>query len=344
MSHLKIIESLQKKEYKPIYFLHGEETFFMDEITKVFEEEIMNESEKSFNFTVMYGKESNARLVEDNARRFPMMASHQIVILKEAQEMRTLGDLKKYAENPTPSTLLLICYKHKKYDMRSGFAKAVKKKGTVLECKKLYDNEIGGWVRDYLSGKGYDIKSAALDLMTEYLGSNLSKIANEVEKLSLNVPKGKKLTKEIIQENIGISKDYNVFELQEAVGVRDSLKVHRMVNHFASNPRKHPFVLTISSMYGFFSKLYIASGAVKLSDLEMAKALGFTFRDPKKAQYAARYRVEKFRKSLRYYSREHIEKVLALLAEYDLKSKGVNNANTSESELLKELVIRIMGV
>ncbi len=344
MSHLKIIQSLRKKEYKPIYFLHGEETFFMDEVTKVFEEELMNESEKSFNFTVMYGKESTARLVEDNARRFPMMSTHQIVILKEAQEMRTLGDLKKYAENPTPSTLLLICYKHKKYDMRSGFAKAVKKTGEVLECKKLYDNEIGGWIRDYLGGKGHDIKSDALDLMTEYLGANLSKIANEVEKLSLNVPAGKKLTKEIIQENIGISKDYNVFELQEAVGVRNSLKVHRIVNHFASNPRKHPFVMTISSLYGFFSKLYIASGAAKLSDLEMAKALGFTFRDPKKAQYAAKYRVEKFRKSLRFYSRSHIEKVLALLSEYDLKSKGVDNAGTPESELLKELVIRIMSV
>jgi DNA polymerase-3 subunit delta len=342
MSHQKIIESIRKKEYKPVYFLHGVEPFFIDEITKVFEEEILSEAEKSFNFTVFYGKDSNFRQIRDTASRFPMMASHQVVIIKEAQEMKSLNDLKAYIERAAPTTILLICHKYKKYDMRSAFGKALKKtKVEIFESKKFYDNQIPQWTRDYLSSQGYEIKSDALDMMTEHLGADLSKIANEVKKLAINVPKGTKLTTKHIQDNVGISKDFNVFELQEAIGIKNALKAHRIVNHFAKNTKKYPLMMTLASLYGFFSKLYIAASHARSTDLDMAKALGITFRDPKKAQYAAKFRVEKFRKSIKHYSKSQIEGVFSVLKEYDLKYKGVDNTGTPEGELLKEMVVKI---
>ncbi len=343
MKHTDIITSIKKKEYKPVYFLHGEESFFIDQITKVFEENILNESEKSFNFTVLYGKENDFRAVGDNAARFPMMASHQVIIVKEAQEMKTLSELKAYIQKPTPTTILLICHKHKKYDMRSAFGKALKANAVVFESKKLYDNEIPKWVSKHIASMGYKIEDSALDLLSEHLGSNLSKIANELDKLSINVAKETLITPKLIQEHIGISKDYNVFELQEALGQKNALKTHRIINHFASNTRKYPLMMTLASLYGFFSKLYIAAAYARSSDLEMAKALGFTFRDPNKAAYAARFRVAKFKTGVKHYSKDQVENVFSILKEYDLKYKGVGNVNTPEGELLKEMVIRILA-
>ncbi len=342
MSHQQIISAIKNKEYKPVYFIHGAESFFIDEITKAFEQLILTEAEKSFNFSVFYGKDTDFTAVRDTAMRFPMMASHQVVIVKEAQEMKSLAKLKGYIEHASPTTILLICHKHKKYDMRSAFGKVLKAKAEVFESKKLYDNQIAGWVRDYIKTKGFKIDDNALELLSEHLGTDLSKIANEVEKLSINIPKGTTLTAQHIEDNIGISKDFNVFELQEALGVKDALKTHRIVNHFASNTRKYPLMMTLASLYGFFSKLYIAAAHSRSSDLEMATALGFKFRDPKKAQYAAKFRVEKFRKAIRYYSKEQVEHIFSILKEYDLKYKGVNNTGTPEGELLKEMVVKIM--
>lgn len=325
-----------------MYFLHGTESFFIDEITKIFENEILAESEKSFNYTVLYGKDTDYKTVRDTAMRFPMMASHQVVILKEAQEMRSLSELKFYIENPVPSTLLLICHKHKRYDMRSSFGKALKKNAEVFESKSLYDNQVPDWIRSYLDTQGYKIKGSALDLLSEYLGTNLSKIANEIKKLSINIPKGTELTTQHIEDNIGISKDYNVFELQEALGHKDSLKAHRIALNFASNPKKHPLAMTLASLYGFFSRLYIASTYTRSSDLEMASALGFTFKDPNKAKYAAKFRVEKFRKALRFYNRSQIERAFSVIRETDLKYKGVGDTGTNEGELLRELIVKVI--
>lgn len=341
MSHEKIISSIKKKEFKPVYFLHGTESFFIDEITKVFENNILTEAEKSFNFSIFYGKDSDFTAVRDTAMRFPMMASHQLVIIKEAQEMKTLDKLKPYLENAAPTTILLICYKYKKYDMRSAFGKTLKAKAEIFESKKLYDNQIAGWVKDYLLSQGYKIESNALEMLTEHLGTELSKIANEIEKLSINIPKGTTLTSQHIEDNVGISKDFNIFELQDAVGVKNSLKAHRIVNHFASNSKKYPLAMTLASLYGFFSKLYIAAAYARSSDLEMAKALGFKFNDPSKAQYAARFRVEKFRKSVKHYSTEQVESIFSILKEYDLKYKGVKNTGTPEGELLREMIVKI---
>ncbi len=343
MSHIQIIESIKKKDFKPVYFLHGEESFFIDEITQFFENDILTEGEKSFNFSVFYGKEHDYKTVRDNAYRFPMMASHQVIIVKEAQEMKSLAELKDYIEKPSPTTLLLICYKHKKYDMRSAFGKALKAKATVFESKKLYENQIPQWIQNHIQSVGFSIENNALELLTEHLGSNLSKIVNEVEKLSINLKKGTKITPQHIQDNIGISKDYNVFELQEAIGSKNQFKTFQIVHHFSSNSKKYPLMMTLSSLYGFFSKLYIAISFHRSSDLEMAQALGFKFSNPSKAQYAAKFRVEKFRKSLRYYSRPQIESIFSILKEYDLKYKGVNNVNTPESELLKEMVVKILN-
>ncbi len=343
MTHLDIIKSIKKKEFKPVYFLHGVESYFIDEVTKVFEQNILSESEKSFNFTVLYGKENDFRAVRDAAYRFPMMAPYQVIIVKEAQEMKTLNELKTYIEKPTQTTILLFCHKHKKYDMRSAFGKALKKNAVVLEAKKLYDNEIPKWIQKYISNMGYSIEDNALDLLNDHLGTDLSKIANELEKLSINVAKGTLIDAKIIQDNIGISKDYNVFELQEALGQKNNLKTHRIINHFATNSKKYPLMMTLASLYGYFSKLYIAAAYARSSDLEMATAMGIKFRDPNKAQYAARFRVAKFRTGIKNYPKAKIERIFSIIKEYDLKYKGVNNSNTNEGELLKELIIKILS-
>ncbi len=343
MTHDQIIADIRKKEFKPVYFLHGTEPFFMDEITKVFEEEILNESEKAFNMTVMYGKDSHFKTVVDAARRFPVMASHQVVILKEAQEMKTLGELKTYAQNPAPTTLMLIVHKHKKYDMRSAFGKAAKASGIVLECKQLYDNQVPAWIRKSIKSRGYDVEDRALELLTEYLGTELSKISNELDKLSLNIEKGTVINTDLVQKNIGISKDYNVFELQDAIGAKNREKCVRIIRHFAANPRKHSVIHLLASLYSYFSKLYIAGTYSGSSDLELAKAMGFKFRDERKAQYAAKHRVAPYRIAMRNYSRQHIERAFNILKEYDLRSKGVGDVGTPQGELMKELVLKILG-
>jgi DNA polymerase-3 subunit delta len=326
-----IIKDLKSKKYSPIYFLHGEESYFIDEIANYIEKNVLNESEKSFNQTILYGKEANYNAVVDTARRFPIMAERQVLVIKEAKEMRDLAKLERYVANPAPTTLLVICHKHKKLDQRSKLAKALKKNAIIFESKKLYDNQMADWVSTYLRKYQYKIKHDATQLIVEYLGTDLSKVANELDKLMLNIPKGAEISMADVQKNIGISKDYNIFELQSALGKRDVIKTQRIVSYFISNPRKNPLVQVISSLYGFFSKIYIYHSAGQISDNEMAQKLGT------RAFFLKDYRI-----AAKNFNRTKTEKAIHILSEYDLKSKGVNRDSTPDTELLREMVFKIL--
>ncbi|MEO1627422.1 MAG: DNA polymerase III subunit delta, partial [Bacteroidota bacterium] len=232
MTYKDILKDLKAKKYAPIYFFHGDEAHYIDLLCKYMEENILSEAERSFNQMVFYGKDSEAKTIIDTACRYPMMAPHQVVILKEAQDMRGLADLISYIEKPVATTIFLICYKYKRFDARTKLAKALKSKAVVFESKRLYDNQVPDWIIGYLRDKKLNITEGAAELVAEYLGTDLSRISNELDKLALNLQAGTQVTEKEVQENIGISKEYNVFELQKALGQMDVLKANRIVNNF----------------------------------------------------------------------------------------------------------------
>jgi len=330
----QILKELKSGNYRPIYFLHGKESYFIDAVAGYIEEHALSESERAFNQTVLYGKETEHKMVLDAARRYPMMASRQVVLLKEAQEMRGLSDLMSYVQQPTETTVLVICYKHKKYNFNSKFGKLLKKQAVVLEGKPLYDNQVPGWISNYLKGKNRPITPKAAELIAENLGTDLSKIANELEKLALNLPAGTQIDDKAVEEHIGISKDYNMFELQKAIGLRDTLKASRIVQYAAGNPKKLALVPLIGALYNYFSKIYLLHAAKNLPEKELLSTL----------QLRSSYFLKEYRAAARNYPRAKTEQVIALLKDYDLKSKGVGYIGTgkAENELMKEMVWRIM--
>ncbi|MFK7810076.1 MAG: DNA polymerase III subunit delta [Saprospiraceae bacterium] len=331
MDFKTILSDLKKKDFKPVYFLHGDEPYYIDQISDYIESKALTEAEQSFNQTVFYGKEAEPKTVIDTCSRYPMMAQHQVVMIKEAQEMKRLVDLELYINKPVPSTILVVCFKHKKFDGRTKFAKAIKANALVFESKKLYDNQVPDWIKNYLKQRKLTIEPQANELIAEYLGSNLSKVANELDKMIINLPKGANVTPKHVQDNIGISKDYNVFELQNALGTRNIAKANRIINYFIANEKKNPLVVVIATLYGYFSKIYQAHFLQGLSDNEMASALG-----------TRSFFVKDYKAARKMYSLGKTESVISILSEYDLKSKGVDNPSTPPSELLREMVWRIL--
>lgn len=334
MKFKDIQAAFKKKNFAPIYFLHGDEPYYLDEIANYIEKNALTEDQKAFNQTVLYGKEGSHLQILDAARRYPMMAERQVVVIKEAQEMKDLIKLEKYIKQPMPTTVLVIVYKYKKFDKRTKFAKALKdsKTAVVFESKKLYDNKIADWATSYLKDKGYILDSSAAELVVEFLGTSLSKIANELGKLMINLPKGTKITVQNIQENIGISKDYNVFELQKALGYKKIEQSQRILNYFKANPKSGPMVMVVSSLYNFFSKVYIYHSIKNSSDNEIAQSLGMR----------SSYFLQDYRIAAKNYNKPKTEQVISLLHEYDMKSKGVNRDSTTDGELMRELVYRIL--
>jgi len=334
LTHQEILSDLKKGQYKPVYFLHGKESYFIDAIADYIEDHVLTESEKAFNHSVFYGKDVNHLSIIDAARQFPMMASNRVVILKEAQEMRSLKELKTYIEKPSDTTLLVICYKHKKFNLNSAFGKVLKKNALVFESKPLYDNQVPDWIQQYLKSKKLKIDPEASNLIAEYLGADLAKVVNEMDKLAINLAPGAQITKQHIEENIGISKDYNVFELQKALGLKDVVKATRIVNYFASNPRKNPLPMVTGSLYNYFSKIYMLRSLKNAPEQEIMKTLNLR----------SAFFLREYRAAVRHYPAAEIEKVLDLLKEFDLKSKGVGYISTGkqEGELLKELVWKIL--
>lgn len=327
-----ILAAIKKGESKPIYFLMGEEPYFVDQIADYIEEHVLREDEKGFNQMVLYGRDVTVDDIIGNAKRFPMMAEKQVIIVKEAQELsRTIEQLTDYVENPQPTTVLVICYKYKKLDKRKKLHKAVSKNGVIYESKRLYDNQVATWIKNTLQSRNYLIAPKAAQMLVEFLGTDLGKIDNELQKLRLICPEGTNITPEIIEENIGISKDFNNFELRKAIGMKDDLKAHRIINYFSQNPKDNPMVVTVSLLFSFFSQLQQYHALGDKSKSNVAKVLKV---NP--------YFVSDYSTAAKNYPMKKVSKAISYLRDADMKSKGVGAANVLQGDLLKELLVKVM--
>ncbi|MGX1930013.1 DNA polymerase III subunit delta [Flagellimonas sp. 2504JD4-2] len=327
----EIVDNIDQGSPKPVYFLMGEEPYYIDKISKYIGDNVLAEEEKGFNQMVLYGKDTSVDEVISNAKRFPMMAEHQVVIVKEAQHLsRNIEKFISYVENPQPSTVLVICYKYKKLDKRKKLYKAIQKNGELFESKKLYENQVSEWIRRTLSGKKYKITPKASVLLVEFLGTDLSKINNELDKLTLVVPEGTEITPELIEQHIGISKDFNNFELKKAIGEKNIKNAVRIIDYFAQNPKDNPFVVTISLLSTFFTQLLQYHGLQDHSPGNVSKVLGV---NP--------YFVNEFTTAAKNYPMKRVSAIVSGLRKLDLKSKGVNANNLSQADLLKELLVQI---
>ena len=331
MSVEKIISDWKKKSFKPLYWLEGEEEYFIDKAVDYAEHHILNESEASFNLSVFYGKDANWADVVNACSRYPMFAERQVVLLKEAQQMRDVEKLEAYIENPLGSTVFVVSYKEKKLDARKKFTKLVKEKGILVTTKKMYDKELPAWTQELLQSKGLSITPKGLVLLVEHIGNDLVRIENEIDKLSINLVKRTNISEDDIEQYIGVSKDYNVFELQSALAAKDMTRSIRIIQYFEANPKAGPIQLVLPSLYSFFSKVFMVFGAGTDEKL-IAAAIGI---NP--------YFMKDYMQAAKLYTYPGVEKALLLLHSYNLKSVGVGSTNTEDASLLKELVVKMIG-
>lgn len=323
------MQSLKAKKFAPFYVVDGEEPFYIDLIGNYFEEHILTPAEKDFNLITLYGKDVEWADVVNACRRFPMFAERQVVILKDAAQMRTLNELAGYLENPAPTTVFLIEHRFKKVDGRGKIAKLAKDKGYYFTSEKLKDEQIPKWIENYGVEIGFHINERESQILATYLGNDLQKIVNEIEKVRINVPDEKLLTAELIQKYIGISREYNVFEMPEALSTGDKEKLYRMLAYFSANPKSAAMPLVIGVFYNYFSKLYMAYGLRGKSDKEMMTALN---------TWGERYQTLK--KTLAVWPLPKVEYTLLLLGKYSAMSVGID-ANIDDKELLKEMIGRL---
>lgn len=340
MKFEEIINELEKKIYRPVYFLMGDEPYFIDEISDYIAANLLNDIEKEFNQTIIYGRDADVSTVISYAKRFPMMANYQVVIVKEAQGMKSLvpdgrekekGLLEYYIEKPLASTILVICYKYKTIDRRKSLAKIIDKNGVLFNSDKLYDNQLPSWIQNFLKKKNYTIRPETALLLSEYLGSDLSKITNELNKLSINVPEGSEITTSHIEYYIGISKDFNVFELQRSLGKKDILKSNQIINYFAANEKENPNIKVIGILFNFYSKILLLHSLRDKSKSIASAELGIN------PYFFVDYQI-----AAGNYNYKKTKQIISLLKKYDLKSKGIDNASVSDGELMKELIYQIL--
>ena len=332
MSAEKIINEWKKGNFKPVYWLEGDETYFIDKIVDYAETSILSKSEVQFNLQVMYGKDTSITDLRSICKTYPMFGERQVVIVKEAQNLKQIEQLEIYINEPQPSTLLVIAYKEKKLDARTKFAKTVKAKGEVLTTKKLYDNELPGWTMSMLATKGLTIDQKALMLMIDHIGNDLSRIENEVDKLIINLKERKNITSEDIEIYVGISKDFNSFELQKAIAYKNFPKAIRIIQYFAANPKVASIQMILPNLYSFFSKVAVAYSLRTSDEKVIASGLGIP-------QFVAK----DYTMAMKNYSYQKVEYILLYLHHYNLRSIGVNDTGTADSELLKELIVKIMN-
>jgi DNA polymerase-3 subunit delta len=332
MSAEKIIADWKKGNFKSLYWLEGEEPYFIDKIVEYAEHKILSESEASFNLTVFYGKDANWADVINACRRYPMFAERQVVLLKEAQQMKDLDKLEGYVDNPLASTVFVVSYKDKKVDARTKFAKLLKTKGELFTTKKLYETELPNWTNTMVANHGLSINQKALNLLVDHVGNDLSRLENEIEKLAVNLGTRKSITEDDIENYIGISKEFNIFELQAAFGKKDFAKAIRIVNYFEKNPKAGPIQLILPSLYSFFSKVYTIFSVASTDDKAVAAQVGIS-----------PFFVKDYIQASRNYTFQGVEKILLLLHYYNLRSLGVQDGGTSDAGLMKELTVKIMS-
>lgn len=335
-------KNIERREFKPVYLLHGEEPYYIDQISNLLQDRVLSESERGFNQTILYGKDTDMQTILNAAKRFPMMSEYQLVLVKEAQELKWgKGDddkkassdpMQAYIENPLGSTILVFCYKHGKFDKRKKIYKAIDKTGLVFESATIYADKVAPWVDDYVKQKQCYIQARASALLAEYLGNDLSKIAGELDKLMLGISQGQEITTTDVQANIGISKDYNVFELQTALGRRDVLKANQIIHYFAKNPKSGPMVMVLGTLNNYFTKILRYHYTTDKSPQNLAKELG-----------VHPFFVKEYEQAARSYNKAQVFRVISHLRTSDLKTKGVGaTGTTADAEWMKELVFKII--
>jgi DNA polymerase III subunit delta len=326
-----IIRDWKRKIYKPVYWLEGEEEYFINEVMDFAEHQILPEEEKSFNLTIFYGKDADWASVVNACRRYPMFAERQVVLLKEAQQMREIAKLEPYIMQPLGSTIFVVSYKDKKVDGRSKLAKLLKEKGELLSTKKMYDNQLPEWVTELLLSRGLTIQQKALALLIDHIGNDLMRIKSEVDKIQINLGNRKMIDEDDVEKYVGVSKEYNAFELQIALAKKDLAKALRIIQYFDSNPKAAPIQLVLPTLYSFFSKVYMIFGIPGPDEKTAASVLG-----------VSPFFVKDYLTAAKNYGFAGTENALLLLHHYNLKSVGVGSVNVEDASLLKELVVKLV--
>jgi DNA polymerase-3 subunit delta len=330
---VKIINDIKAGNIKPVYFLMGDEPYYIDKLTEYIEQNVLQEHERDFNQTILYGRDVTVEDVVGNAKRYPMMADRQVVVVREAQELsRTIENLEQYVENPQETTVLVIAYKYKTLDKRKKLIKLIGKKGVLFESKKMYENQVGTWISRVLQGRGYSIEPKANAMLVEFLGNDLSRISNELNKLQIIFPKGHTITAKDIEVNIGFSKDFNVFELQNALGSKNQLKAYQIAQYFADNPKDNPMVVTTSLVFSFFIKVLKYHGIKDKNPKTVAPILG-----------VSPFFLKDYDLALKNYPMKKVSAIIAALRDIDVKSKGVGANALPIHDLLKEMLVKIFN-
>ena len=331
MTYEQILSEIHKKNFAPVYFLTGDEPYFIDMISDTIENEALDEADRAFNQIVVYGRDVDVETIANHARSFPMMGDRMVVIVKEAQDVKNLENFEPYLDTIPDTTLLVFVYKYKKFDKRKALAKKIDKKGVWFESKALRDYNIPSWIQSYLKGEGYSITPKATQMLADFLGTDLHKIANELKKLIITLPKNKSIDDSDVERNIGISKDYNVFELQNAIGSRDVLKANRIVNYFGDNGKDNPLLVTAINLYSFFTKVMKLHCTQDKSQGNLAAVLGV---NP--------YFVKDYQLAARNYPPQTCIRNISILREFDMKSKGYESGDVSEKDLYREMIFKLM--
>lgn len=332
-----VLKDLKNKKYAPVYFLQGDETYYIDLIADYIEANVLSEADKSFNQTIIYGRDAAMNAVLTNARRFPMMSEKQVVIVREAQQISDINKeagqklLANYVQNPVPSTILVFCYKNKTLDKRKVFAKVIEKHSVTVTTKKLYDNQVPAWIEQYLKAKSFSATAKAVQMLADSIGNDLERQANEIDKMLINFKEKVQIDETIVQRYVGISKDYNVFELQKALISKDVVKANRIVNYFDANEKKNPIIPIIAVLFSFYSKLLIAFHARDKSERNLASVLKV---NP--------YFIKDYLYALKIYQPGQVINNIHYIRQADLRSKGVDNTSAGEGEILKELIFKLL--
>ena len=331
MDHKLLLKEIRNKKFEKIYFLHGEEPYFIDVLTKAIQDNALEESERDFNQSILYGKDAEVLSLISELKSYPMMAERRLVILKEAQYFKAIEQLESYLENPANSTIFVICYKYKTFDARKKTLKNALKNGVVFKSEKVKEYQLAEWIQQYIKTTGYELTSKACMLLIESLGNDLGRIVKELEKLAVLIEKGTIINENHIEENIGISKDYNVFELTNAVANKDNLKALKIVGYFEHNPKAADLVFVISNLFKFFSQIMRIHFLPNKSREAVAQALG-----------VHPFVAGELTNAKNKYDPRKIAANIALIHEYDLKSKGVGNTSTTQGELMREMVYQLI--
>ena len=333
VTYEEIARDLKNRVYKPVYYLMGEESYYIDKISEYIADTVLTAEEKEFNQTVVYGGDTDIATIINAAKRYPMMSDYQVVIVKEAQHVKHMEELSFYLQKPLLSTILVFCHKHGSLDRRKKLAAEIEKVGVLFESKKIKDSQLTGFIASYLKRKSVDIEPKAADMMAEFVGTDLSRMAGELDKLIITLPVGaRRVTSEQIEQNIGISKDYNTYELRAALVAKDVLKANKIIKYFEENPKNNPIQMTLSTLFGFFSNLMLAYYAPDKTEQGIAAQLGL------KSSWQAR----EYMAAMRQYTGVKVMEIIGEIRYCDARSKGVDNVSLSDGDLLRELIYKIL--